>query len=114
LIVGVRGRSSLDLLGRVTAVTIPGGFALFGTAKRKHSETSLIGRKSNYKQSARKNIPGVNPTDDLGLCDNLRLRTLMHDWSYEPGKDTPSINSANVLATMNKFKNDVLQILECS
>jgi hypothetical protein len=28
----------------------------------------------------------------------------MHDWSYEPDKDTPSINSANVLATINKFK----------
>jgi hypothetical protein len=29
----------------------------------------------------------------------------MHDWYYyEPEKDTPSINSANVLATMNKFK----------
>lgn len=28
----------------------------------------------------------------------------MDDWYYEPEKDTPSINSANVLATMNKFK----------
>jgi hypothetical protein len=28
----------------------------------------------------------------------------MHDWYYEPEKDTPSINRANVLATMNKFK----------
>jgi hypothetical protein len=29
---------------------------------------------------------------------------LMHDWHYEPEKTTLSINSANVLATMNKFK----------
>jgi len=30
------------------------------------AETSLIGRKSNYKQSARKNIPGVSPKEDSG------------------------------------------------
>ena len=28
----------------------------------------------------------------------------MNGFYYEPEKDAPSINSANVLATMNKFK----------
>jgi hypothetical protein len=28
----------------------------------------------------------------------------MHDWHYEPEKTTLSINSANVVATMNMFK----------
>ena len=29
---------------------------------------------------------------------------MMQDWHYEPETTTLSINSANVLATMNKFK----------